>query len=108
MIDVVQPANAGAGEMIATLRDGLIAEHLGVEHKVVAERIATSAGSIIEAIESLRGHGKTLRPYQTPDLSGVEAWLADNEVLDPEGPGEMFESTTNRGLFRSLWHRAAG
>ncbi len=26
--------------------------------------------------------------------------LADNEVLDPEGPDEMFEPLTRRGLFR--------
>ncbi|RYI92611.1 MAG: phospholipase, partial [Acetobacteraceae bacterium] len=51
-------------------------------------------------IESLAGPGRSLRPYETPDLTAVEAWLADNEVLDPEGPGEMFESLAKRGLFR--------
>jgi hypothetical protein len=40
-----------------------------------------------------------------PDLDGVEEWLADNEVLDPEGPGEMFEATTHRGLFRGRLKR---
>ncbi len=43
---------------------------------------------------------KTLVPYQVPDLTSVEEWLADNEVLDPEGPDEMFEALSKRGLFR--------
>ncbi len=104
VVDTRRPANAGCGKTITALRDGLIAEHLGVRQDDVAAAIVAS-GSIIKTIERLCGDGKTLRPYQTPDLSEVEAWLADNEVLDPEGPGEMFEMTTNGGLFRSLWHR---
>ncbi|RZM28688.1 MAG: phospholipase, partial [Sphingomonas sp.] len=42
----------------------------------------------------------TLRPFDEPDLSAIEEWLADNEVLDPEGPEEMFEVLSKRGLFR--------
>ena len=86
---------------IRAIRDGLIAEHLGVHHDRVAREI-DDRGSIIATIEALRGRGRTLRPYQIPDLTGVEAWLADNEVLDPESPSEMFEATTKRGLFRRL------
>ncbi|GAA3271071.1 hypothetical protein GCM10020258_45620 [Sphingomonas yabuuchiae] len=49
------------------------------------------------------GRGRSLRPYEVPDLSSVEEWLADNEVLDPEGPDEMFEAFSQRkGLFRRL------
>ena len=57
---------------------------------------------MIATIERLRGAGNRLRPYEVPDLSAVDAWLADNEVLDPEGPEEMFESLTKRSLFRRL------
>ena len=33
----------------------------------------------------------------------VTGWeLADHEVLDPEGPEEMFESLTKRSLFRRM------
>ena len=88
---------------IATIRDGLIAEHLGVEAQVVTDLIAET-GSLIQTIERLRGKGKTLRCYEVPDLTAVEEWLADNEVLDPEGPQEMFESLSKRGLFRR-WRR---
>jgi len=86
--------------MIRALRDSLIAEHLGVQEERFAAEF-DAGGSLIGAIEALRGEGKTLRPYEVPDLNSVEEWLADNEVLDPEGPGEMFESPTRRGLFRS-------
>ena len=84
---------------VTAIRDGLIAEHLGTERSIVAATIA-ERGSLIGAIEHLRGTGKTLGPYHIPDLSAVETWLADNEVLDPEGPEEMFESLSKRGLFR--------
>ena len=91
---------------IAALRTNLIAEHLGVDPAQVAESIAVT-GSIIATIEALRGEGRTLRPYVQPEVNALAAWLADNEVLDPEGPGEMFELPGKRGLFRRrrLWRR---
>ncbi|MEH3047119.1 phospholipase D-like domain-containing protein [Sphingomonas adhaesiva] len=89
---------------ITRLRDDLIAEHLGVEVETVAAGVA--ADGLIATIERLRGHGRTLVPYEHKDLSEVEAWLADNEVLDPEGPAEMFESFAARpGLLRRLRRR---
>lgn len=84
---------------VLAIRDGLIAEHLGVDRAVVTEAIARS-GSLIATIEDLRRVDDRLRPFQTPDLNAVEQWLADNEVLDPEGPDEMFEPLSKRGLFR--------
>jgi phosphatidylserine/phosphatidylglycerophosphate/cardiolipin synthase-like enzyme len=92
------PAQAAA---IAGLRDRLIAEHLGVAAETVAAEHA-ARGSLIAAIEALRGESRSLRPYQARDLTAVEAWLADNEVLDPEGPEAMFEPLTARSLFRRL------
>ncbi|SDB69638.1 phospholipase D-like domain-containing protein [Belnapia rosea] len=99
VVDTALPANAGAGPAILAIRNGLLAEHLGREAEEVAQRIAET-GSIIAAIEAMRCEGRTLQPYETPDLTAVEAWLADNEILDPEGPGEMFEPLERRGLFR--------
>ena len=98
-IDARRTANAPARPAIRAIRDGLIAEHLGAEPEEVARRIEES-GSLIATIETLRGTGRSLRPYQVPDLGGVETWLADNEVLDPESPEEMFEGFASRGLFR--------
>lgn len=95
----IEPEGGGERECIVTIRDGLLAEHLGVEPGRVSDAIRRT-GSLIAAVEELRGEGKTLRPYEVPDLNGVCEWLADNEVLDPESPTEMFEPLARRGLFR--------
>jgi phosphatidylserine/phosphatidylglycerophosphate/cardiolipin synthase-like enzyme len=101
--DVTIDAGDEGGEAIRAICDGLIAEHLGVQAARITAEIA-ARGSIIATIEALRGDGRSLRPYEIPDLNGVETWLADNEVLDPESPSEMFEATSKRGLFRRLRH----
>jgi phosphatidylserine/phosphatidylglycerophosphate/cardiolipin synthase-like enzyme len=97
----VGPEQAGA---VAAIRDGLIAEHLDMATDQVRDAIRDNGGSIIAAIDALRTKPRSLRPYIAPDLSAVEAWLADNEVLDPESPSEMFEATAKQGLFRRLRH----
>lgn len=99
----IRATDAATRAGIAAIRDGLLAEHLGVETAVVTATIAET-GSLIATIGRLRGKGKTVTPYELPDLSAVETWLADNEVLDPEGPEEMFEALSRRGLFRR-WRR---
>ncbi|MDB5688370.1 MAG: phospholipase [Sphingomonas bacterium] len=104
-IDARLPGNGGAEAQIERIRAGLLGEHLACDPARVSETLAET-GSLIATIERLRGPGKTLRPYEVPDLSKVTEWLADNEVLDPEGPDEMFEATSRRGLFRGL-HRPA-
>jgi phosphatidylserine/phosphatidylglycerophosphate/cardiolipin synthase-like enzyme len=111
-IDTAFAGNDGLNAKIAAIRDDLIAEHLGTHAKTVRDRL-TDSGSLIATIEGLRFKGKArgkrrnLRPYETPHLSEVEEWLADNEVLDPEGPEEMFEALSKRGLFRrmGLWRK---
>lgn len=100
-IDATLRANAGVRPQIRAIRDGLIAEHLGADINGVARLIDTT-GSLIQTIERLRGAGRSLRPYETPDLNEVEKYLADHEVLDPEGPDEMFEPFHARKLFHRL------
>jgi phosphatidylserine/phosphatidylglycerophosphate/cardiolipin synthase-like enzyme len=104
--DVTIDAGKKNAPAVRNVRDGLIAEHLGTSTETVAREIE-ARGSLIGTIEALRGRGRSLRPYVMPDLTAVEAWLADNEVLDPESPSEMFESTTARGLFRRWRHQRA-
>lgn len=95
------------GERIAGIRNDLLAEHLGADPADVAGRLA-QGGSLIAAIEALRGKGCSLEPYEIPELTGIEEWLADNEILDPEGPDAIFEPLGRRGLFRNWrvpWRR---
>jgi phosphatidylserine/phosphatidylglycerophosphate/cardiolipin synthase-like enzyme len=102
MIDALRTGDpAAVRASIAGLRDGLLGEHLGVSPQDVSARIE-AAGSLIAAVEALRGDGRSLRPYEMPALNGVETWLADTELLDPEGPEEMFKPFSRRGLLRRL------
>ena len=101
VIDVTQPGNEGCGPAITAIRDDLIAEHLDLEPAFVAAALAREP-SLIKAIDALRAGNDRLRDYVVPELADVEKWLADNEVLDPEGPGEMFEGLSKRGLFRNF------
>ncbi|MCP1470057.1 phosphatidylserine/phosphatidylglycerophosphate/cardiolipin synthase-like enzyme [Sphingobium sp. OAS761] len=100
-IDIALPANDGQGKHILAIRDGLIAEHLNLPE----ERVAAVIGErgLVAAVEELRRKsGRTLRPYETPELNAVQQYIADHEVLDPEGPEEMFEPISERGLFRRM------
>jgi hypothetical protein len=62
--------------------------------------IRAASGEQIGTMEAMRGAGRPLGPYETPDLNAVTEWLADNEVLDPEGLSKNFEPLAKRGLFR--------
>lgn len=109
VIDCASQQNRDNAAQIAAIRDDLLAEHLGAPPATVSRRIATT-GSLIATIEHLRFTGRknarnrrrTLVPYEIPDLSDVEAWLADNEVLDPEQPDDMFEALSRPGLLSRL------
>ncbi len=76
-------------EQIAHTRNDLLAEHLGVEVKVILEAMAQT-GSLIATIAMLGKRGRRLRPYRTPDVDAVEAWLADNDVLDPKRSDDSY------------------
>ncbi|WP_313434726.1 phospholipase D-like domain-containing protein [Novosphingobium sp.] len=104
--DVVIDADMTAGQdvrkTIVGIRDALLAEHLDTDCETI-ETTVRETGSLIAAIERLRGPGRSLRHYEVPELDAVRAWLADNKVLDPEGPGEMFEPLSQRtGLLKRL------
>jgi phosphatidylserine/phosphatidylglycerophosphate/cardiolipin synthase-like enzyme len=95
VIDAGRDTNAEERKTIAGIRNALLAEHLDTDCDTV-ENLITSTGSIIQTIETLRGEGRSLRPYEVPELDAVREWLADHKVLDPEGPGEMFEVLSKR------------
>ena len=105
-IDASLDGNDHAAASIAQLRSTLLAEHLGVTPQRIADVFATT-GSLIETVEVLRAPGRSLQAYQVPNLHEVEKWLADNEVLDPNGPSEMFEKLTQGRLLRGLRRRTS-
>lgn len=96
---------AGVASTLASIRDGLVAEHLGVGRDMVSAELART-GSMIETITGLQAAGRSLRDYVLPDLSSLDEWLADTKLLDPEGPEEMFEPLSRRrSLLFHLRHR---
>lgn len=101
-----QPCADSIHATIGGLRNDLLAEHLDVDAKTVIATLQQT-GSLIDTIDKLRKPGRTLVPYTIPELGDTEAWLADNEILDPEGPDQIFEPLSRRGLFRK-WRRIIG
>jgi phosphatidylserine/phosphatidylglycerophosphate/cardiolipin synthase-like enzyme len=94
---------------IESFRNDLLAEHLDSTPEAVDQAIR-ECGSLIAAIEILRGKNEklgsaTLKPYETPAISDLEEWLADHEILDPEGSDAVFEPIEKRGLFRGRLKR---
>jgi phospholipase D1/2 len=104
LIDGGRAANAGASGQIGSILCDLLAEHLGVAADDIKSRLE-STGSLIQTIEELRGHGRTLVPLHIEEPNALEAEIAESEALDPERPGEYFEPIARGGRFRGLLRR---
>ena len=103
IIDAGLAANRGSEAAMTALRHRLIAEHLDCSAEDVAAEEG-KCGSMIGAIDALRGTGKTLELLQMEDVGEVEEFIAANELLDPESAEAMFDPIAKRGLARS-WAR---
>jgi len=101
VIDAALPGQDQIRPQIRALRDDLLAEHLDVALAAMSQAVE-EAGSLIAAVERLRGGGRSLHPYEPPPLTQAGAFLAEHELLDPEGPDRTFEPLTRRNLFRRL------
>ena len=99
-IDAARPGNAHASAPIKRLRIALLAEHTGLTEPVVAARLADNP-SMIDLIMEAPRTGKYLDPFTLRPLTDAEKTVADNALLDPERPEEVFEPfSKRRGLFR--------
>ncbi len=99
-IDAARPGNAHAGAPIKRLRFALLAEHTGLTEADIAARMADNP-SMIELIAQAPQSGKRLEPFTLRPLTDAEKAVADNALLDPERPEELFEPfSKRRGLFR--------
>ena len=102
VLDASLPGQDRIRGEITARRDDLVAEHLGVAPEAVAQAVAEQ-GSLIKAIEQLRGGGRSLHIYEPPPLSQAGTFLAETEFLDPDGPERTFEPLSGRRrLFRRL------
>jgi phosphatidylserine/phosphatidylglycerophosphate/cardiolipin synthase-like enzyme len=102
VLDASLPGQDRIREQIVALRDDLVAEHLGAAPDEVSEAYRET-GSLIKTIEQMRAGGRSLYPYEPPPLTQAGTFLAETELLDPEGPERTFEPLTGRRrLFRRL------
>lgn len=70
---------------VSRLRNTLLAEHLGVAEKDVAESIKRE-GSLIGGIESLRGGSRSLEPIPADIEPEFDALVPESATIDPEQP----------------------
>ena len=104
VIDAARAANRGAEDRIAELRCSLVAEHLGVAPERVAQAMKES-GSLIAAIERLRGAGRSLVPFEPPEFTDAAEAVAKSEVADPESAEQPFEPLAQHRLLGGLRRR---
>lgn len=84
----LEAADERQAKAVATVRDRLLGEHLGVAPEVVA-RAHERHGSLIAAIESLQGnprHLKALEPRLDP---AIDELIPDADTIDPERPVDL-------------------
>ncbi len=73
-------------EAISSIRNGLLAEHLGVKRDRVEKAIA-ERGSLLGTVEALRqGAGRSLRPIPERQTNAAERFLSRSHLADPERP----------------------
>lgn len=104
-LDAARPGNAHIIPTIMQLRHSLLAEHCGLDVARIGQ-LLEQHGSMTEMIDALCATpggmpGKYLAPFSLRPLTDAEKAVADNALLDPERPEDMFEPISHRrGLFR--------
>ena len=90
--------DAETRKAITEIRNGLVAEHLGVAAGKVADAIAGNQGSLSLAIDALRReNGRSLRMFEAPPFSDTERTIAESELLNSDRPESI-----SRGFRRTL------
>jgi phosphatidylserine/phosphatidylglycerophosphate/cardiolipin synthase-like enzyme len=81
----IESAEAGdaVGRAAAELRTRLLSEHLGVDAETF-DRAVGDEGSLLAAIERLRGPGRSLCPFEPGTVGQEDSPLAENALMDPE------------------------
>jgi phosphatidylserine/phosphatidylglycerophosphate/cardiolipin synthase-like enzyme len=86
---------------IASVRGQLVSEHLGVSVGEFEEAIF-QCRSFLKAIDSLRGQGKTLRPFTERTVSDEASPLAENDLMDPDHVPRSLTRSVQR-LIAGFW-----
>lgn len=97
-IDAAVQGNEGTKTAVSNLRHRLLAEHCGVNTEVMAEML-DSCATMREAVLKLTKPGRHLERLVLPELTDAEKTLADQGILDPESPDELFEPFAKKSIF---------
>jgi len=98
------------------LRDRLLAEHLAVDQRTVADAVSGAGGSLTKAVDALAGGpARTLRPVEDEPWDGewtavVDAGQALADPESPEEPERLIDEFLERDVpdaARGAWLRAA-
>jgi phosphatidylserine/phosphatidylglycerophosphate/cardiolipin synthase-like enzyme len=81
--DPAFPLHDKVRRAIVSARHRLVGEHLGLPVDEF-EHAMNRCGSLLQAIESLRGQGKTMRRFEPDTVAGEDSPLAENDLLDPD------------------------
>ena len=85
--------DSGVPGIVVSVRDQLMAEHLGVPpDEFTHARIERT--SFLQAVDALRGEGRSLRKFTESMVAGEASPLAENDFMDP--------ASVPRSLTRSL------
>ena len=91
------PDNAETvGRAIREVRCDLLREHLGVE--VATLDAALGDGSLVGAVEALRGEGRSLVAFGPDEIEDEESVLAENDLMDPERAQPGFFERLREGV----------
>ncbi|MCF3641208.1 phospholipase D-like domain-containing protein [Rhizobium sp. TRM95111] len=94
-------ADAAVHREIARFRNGLLAEHLGVETARLDRALDEAGGSLVAAVERLRSPGRSLVPLRPKTVAALAEPFTENAFLDPERPPRPL-----RMLLRRIRHGA--
>jgi hypothetical protein len=71
---------------VATIRNRLLAEHLGVSAERFAGMVREKGGSLIAALDALDQGRRRLRPYSDIATDGPTSRVVGTRILDPREP----------------------
>jgi phosphatidylserine/phosphatidylglycerophosphate/cardiolipin synthase-like enzyme len=83
----IEAQSAAQRRSIASLRDRLLGEHLGVDPQRVADALASN-GSIVQAVDRLKHNARGLRPFDALATPGPTRPILATWLLDPRRPFE--------------------
>ena len=86
---------------IASLRSQLVSEHLGVSVDEFDEAVLRCR-SLLKAVDTLRGQGRTLRPFTEQTVADEASPLAENDLMDPDHVPRSVTRSVQR-FIAGLW-----